>query len=181
MNTNLRVRDFTRVVLAACVLDPRCRETRETDVDGGAQCASPWAAAASGDTAPGAVFLESGLRNAASADRIGMHTLRKRWLPDADFFIVSPQADSHKENYPALSSATNTTKMKTKKAKDKDVPMVLDSAQTEQADSMRAAEEISEHQSRIIFDTEEAGRMGGGKEGSERESVGGCGGPGAGS
>ena len=59
--------------------------------------------------------------------------LPSRKMPDAEFLIVTPQTDSHKENYPALSSATNTTKTKTKKSKDKDTPMVIDTEQTEQA------------------------------------------------
>ena len=59
--------------------------------------------------------------------------LPSRKMPDADFLIVTPQTDSHKENYPALSSAPATTKTKSKKSKDKDTPMVIDAEQTEQA------------------------------------------------
>ncbi|GJE96199.1 hypothetical protein PsYK624_123930 [Phanerochaete sordida] len=57
--------------------------------------------------------------------------LPSRKLPDSDFLIVTPQADSHKENYPA--PAVNTTKTKSKKSKDKDAPAPMDVVQTEQA------------------------------------------------
>ena len=57
--------------------------------------------------------------------------LPSRKMPDADFLIVSPQVDSHKENYPT--SAMNTTKTKSKKSKDKESPVSMDVVQTEQA------------------------------------------------
>ena len=63
--------------------------------------------------------------------------LPSRKVPDGEFCIVSPPADSHKENYPATvgpASTVSAPKVKTekrKKAKEQDV--VPDVAQTEQA------------------------------------------------
>ena len=52
--------------------------------------------------------------------------LTSKKVPDAEFLIVSPQADSSKENYPAWSGAPNTGKTrgeKPKKSKGKDSPV----------------------------------------------------------
>ncbi|EKM58484.1 uncharacterized protein PHACADRAFT_117477 [Phanerochaete carnosa HHB-10118-sp] len=57
--------------------------------------------------------------------------LPSRKLSDTDFLMVTAQADSHKENYPA--SPMNTTRAKLKKSKDKDSPVAMDLVQTEEA------------------------------------------------
>lgn len=60
--------------------------------------------------------------------------LPSKKVPDAEFFMVTPQVDSSKENYPAWGSAPNTAKTradKPKKSKSKDTsfePVAMEEA-----------------------------------------------------